>query len=343
MTSESFAFAGNTGTITALRRAKTLNRLPHAYVFSGPPQIGKSTLARWLAALLLCQNPASDPPEPCGTCGACRRIARSTHPDVQTFSLSRQAASTDRVAASRELGIDTVREIVREIDLLPFEADRKVYIIEDADALTDEAANGLLKTLEEPPLYATMVLLASEDRRLPETIRSRCTILRLQPVPTIEIESLLQSRTNLQLETVTRIAHLALGRPGWALQATTDSRVLVEHDTHVDALISALAGGATARLGLAEKMAKRWTDGHRPEIYTTLYDWLGFWRYAMLRATDNAPAGLYPLHDTTVDRLAANSADIPARAASRTLEAISHLDANVSARMAIETLLLDLP
>ncbi len=343
MTRESSAFAGNQGSIAALRRAITVGRLPHAYVFSGPPQIGKSTLARWLAALLLCQDPTSDPPEPCDICGACRRIAQGTHPDVQTFSLARQAASTDRVAASRELGIDTVREIVREIDLLPFEADRKVYIVEDADALTDEAANGLLKTLEEPPLYATIVLLATEDRRLPETIRSRCTILRLQPVPTTEIESLLQSRTNLPLETVTRIAHLSLGRPGWTLQVAADSKMLVEHDAHVDALVSALTGGATTRLGLAEKMAKRWSDGHRPEIYTTLYDWLGFWRYVMLHVTGNAPAGLYPQHQSTVDQLAANGVETPARAASRTLDAISHLDANVSARMAIETLLLDLP
>ncbi len=343
MTSGSSAFAGNQGTIAALRRATTVGRLSHAYVLSGPPQIGKSTLARWLAQLLLCQDPISDPPEPCGTCGVCRRITQGTHPDAQTFSLARQAASTDRVAASRELGIDTVREIVREIDLLPFEADRKVYIVEDADALTDEAANGLLKTLEEPPSYATIVLLATEDRRLPETIRSRCTILRLQPVPTTEIASLLQASSDLPPETLARIALLSLGRPGWALQAAADSGVLDEHDAHVDALVSALTGGATARLGVAEKMAKRWSDGHRPEIYTTLYDWLGFWRYVMLRVTGNAPAGLYPHHQSTVDQLAANGVDIAARAASRTLEAISHLDANVSARMAIETLLLDLP
>ncbi len=343
MTRESSAFAGNPGTVAALRRAITAGRLPHAYVFSGPPQIGKSTLARWLAALLLCQEPTSDPPEPCGICGACRRIAQGTHPDVQTFSLARQAASTDRVAASRELGIDTIREIVREIDLLPFEADRKVYIIEDADALTDEAANGLLKTLEEPPSYATILLLATEDRRLPETIRSRCTLLRLQPVSTTEIEGLLQASSDLPQEALARIALLSLGRPGWALQAAADSKLLVEHDTHVDALVAALTGGATARLGLAEKMAKRWSDGHRAEIYTTLYDWLGFWRYVMLHVIGNAPVGLYPQHESTVDQLAANGVETPARAATRTLEAISHLDANVSARMAIETLLLDLP
>ncbi|MDQ3327576.1 MAG: DNA polymerase III subunit [Chloroflexota bacterium] len=343
MTTESSPFAGNATAITALRNGILLGRLPHAYVFSGPPQIGKGTLARWLAATLLCQNRRATPPDPCGICRACRRIVQGTHPDVQTFGLARQAMSNDRVSASRELGIDTVRELVREIDLLPYEAERKVYIIEDADALTDEAANGLLKTLEEPPAYATIVLIAGEDRRLPETIRSRCAILRLHPVPQADIAELLRVRSALAPEVVHRIAQLSAGRPGWALGAATDAGVLVEHDAHVDALIAALAGGATGRLRLAEKLAQRWSAGHRREIYATLYDWLGFWRSVMLEAATTTPAGMYPQHQASMDRLGANGVDAPAHAAARTLEAISHLDANVSTRMAIETLLLDLP
>ena len=342
-TTKSSRFAGNAGAIAVLQRAITLGRMPHAYLFSGSPQVGKGTLARWLAATLLCQVRPAGPPEPCGTCKACRRIANGTHPDVQSLSLARQAAGNDRVAASRELGIDAVRELAHEIDLLPFEGDRKIYIIEDADTLTDEAVNGLLKTLEEPPSYATIVLVAVEDRRLPETIRSRCATLRLKPVPVVEIEQLISERADLAPEAAARIAQLSAGRPGWALRAASDAGVLVEHDKHIDDLIVALSGGATGRLRLAEKMAQRWAAGHRQEVYATLYDWLGFWRSVMLHAADTTPAGMDPQHRATVDRLAANGFDVPAQSAARTLEAISHIDANVSTRMSIESLLLDLP
>lgn len=337
-------FIGNAPALRALRAAITSGRLPHAYLFTGPPQVGKRTLALWLAQALLCERRCPGETEPCGKCRVCVRVAHGTHPDVQAYSLARQAQASARTSASRELGIDTVREIVREIDLLPFEAERKVYVIEDADTLTEEAANGLLKTLEEPPSYATLILLGVDDSSLPETIRSRCAPVRLHAVATTEIEGLLGSRTQLPAETITRLAALAEGRPGWALQAASDSSLLETHDANVSALVEALRGGATARLALAERMGKRWTAGHRDEVYATLFDWLGFWRDVMLAAahTSEGPA-MHPSHQPELERLSAKGVETAGKAASRTLEAVGHLDANVNTRMTIETLLLDLP
>lgn len=337
------AFAGNAAAMRTLRAALTAGRLPHAHLFTGPPQVGKGTLARWLAQTLLCQSPPQGDPAPCGACGACVRIAHGTHPDVQTFGLERQARESDRATASRELGIDTVRAIVGEIDLLPFEARRKVYVVEDADTLTEEAANGLLKTLEEPPAYATLVLLAVEDRALPDTIRSRCAPLRLHAVPTREIEALLRARTSLPPEDAARVAALAQGRPGWALEAAADPAVLERHDANLDALLEALRGGVAARLALAERLAKRWTAGHRQEVYAALYDWLGFWRGAMLVTAGAANGSIDAKYRAEMEKRAGDSVDGAGRAAARTLEAIAQLDANVNTRMAVETLLLDLP
>ncbi|MDP9352159.1 MAG: DNA polymerase III subunit delta' [Chloroflexota bacterium] len=336
-------FVGNPSAIRALQAAISADRLAHAYLFTGPPQVGKATLALWLAQTLLCEHRPAGAPSPCGTCRACLRIARGTHPDVQTFSLERQARDNDRATASHELGIGTVREIVREIDLLPFEAERKVYIIKDADTLTEEAANSLLKTLEEPPSYATLVMVAAEATNLPETIRSRCAVLRLHPVGHAEIEHLLRERVDLPPDQLARIVGLAVGRPGWALQAASDPSLLQTHDENVAALLQALEGGAVARLALAEKLGKRWTAGHRAQVYAALFDWLGYWRSVMRVAAGEKDPGLDEHQKAAAERLARHGVDATSRAAGRTLEAISQLDANVNTRMAVETLLLDLP
>lgn len=336
-------FAGNPAAVRTLKAALAAGRVPHAYLFTGPPHIGKSTLALWLAQTLLCQTPHTGAPAPCGVCRVCIRIAHGTHPDVQTFSLARQAQGSDRASASRELGIDAVREIVREIDLLPFEAERKVYIIEDAETLTEEAANGLLKTLEEPPSYAVLVLLAVEAASLPETIRSRCAVLRLHPVAHSEIERLLRERHDLPLEQVRRIAALSAGRPGWALRAASDPAVLQSYDENIAVLLQALGGGAASRLGLAEKLGKRWTAGHRAEVYGALFDWLGFWRIVMLLAAGSEDQALDKEQKEAAEQLARHGVDAAGRAASRILQTVSQLDANVNTRMAVETLLLDLP
>lgn len=325
-----------------MRSAVALGKPLHAYLFTGPPGVGKRTLAGWLAQSLLCERRQPGESEPCGVCGACTRIAHGTHPDVQVFGLARQAQASDRAAASRELGIDTVRELVAEMPLLPFQADRKVYIIEDADTLTEEAANSLLKTLEEPPAYATLVLLVADERALPETVRSRCTPVRLHAVAELEIREYLEGLPDVSTRAAQKIAHLATGRPSWAIQAARDPSLLEAHYKNVEALVTALDGGAVGRLGLAEVLSKRWSAGHRQEVYATLFDWIGYWRDVMYVAAhpDSTPAEAL---EGEIQKRAQGGVEAAARAAGRTLQAIAHLDANVSTRMAIETLLLDLP
>lgn len=334
---------GNSAALHQLRAALLNGRTPHAYLFTGPPHVGKTTLATWLAQALLCEHPVGKQADPCGTCRACVRISHGSHTDVQIYGLARQAQTTDKAAASRELGIDAAREIVREIDLLPFEAERKVYIIEDAGTLTDEAANALLKTLEEPPSFATLILLAEEESSLPDTVRSRCTAVRLGPVSNDEVLRLLLSQPGSDPRLAERIASLAVGRPGWALRALRDPKVLESHDAHVAALLDALSGGAAARLALAEKMGKRWGAGHRQEVYDTLLDWLGYWRGVMYVSAGAGNPAAYPDQQEQTRTLANRGVEAAGAAAKRTVQALAHLDANVNTRMAIEDLLLGFP
>jgi DNA polymerase-3 subunit delta' len=129
----------------------------HAYLFTGPDGVGKRATAVRLAAALNC------PDGGCGACASCAKVAAGSHPDVQTVS-----------PTGNTLKIDQVRELARAIGLKPFEGEFKVYVVEDAHLMTTEAANALLKNLEEPPGYVVFVLTAPGADGLLPTIVSRC-------------------------------------------------------------------------------------------------------------------------------------------------------------------------
>jgi len=141
--------------------------LPHAWLFAGPRGTGKTSAARILAKYLNCDGPSSAKAsgghsKPCNKCGMCEAITAGSAPDVI------------EIDAASNRGIDEIRELRERVGLAPMQAKFKVYIIDEAHMLTTEAANALLKTLEEPPAHAVFILCTTEAERLPETVRSRC-------------------------------------------------------------------------------------------------------------------------------------------------------------------------
>jgi DNA polymerase-3 subunit delta' len=146
-------------------------RVPHAYLFTGPPGSGKATAALALAAAMNCERA---PGEGCGECEACDRIGRGIHPDVVTL---------ERQGASHTVPIETIRkQVIPVLGLAPHEALARFFLIEEATALLDPAANALLKTLEEPPARTHFVLCTSSTHELLPTIRSRCQRVIFQPL-----------------------------------------------------------------------------------------------------------------------------------------------------------------
>ncbi len=158
-------------------REKTLS---HAYIIEGPRGVGKHTLAKNLAAAISCEN-SDDPsyPLPCLVCPACRKILGDKSPDVITVSREEDKTS---------MGVDIIRDLRNNVRLLPNDLDTKVYIIEEAHLMNEQAQNAFLLTLEEPPSFVVFLLLAENSLSLLETIKSRAPILRMRPIPEKTLE-----------------------------------------------------------------------------------------------------------------------------------------------------------
>ena len=143
-------------------------RLPHALLFLGSAGTGRRGMARELAAALLCPK-VTDAGEACGACGDCRMLAAGTHPDYMEVGLP---------DGRQSLPLQVVRDVQHAAGLKPVRGVRRVFVVSDAERMSEEAANAFLKTLEEPPGGCVFVLIASSLRRIPETIVSRCRLVR---------------------------------------------------------------------------------------------------------------------------------------------------------------------
>lgn len=207
------SFSSVIGQRTAKSRIRPLllGNPEQAYLITGPEGIGKRLFAAAMAKALLCEAPNED--GGCGTCGPCRYFAEKTHPDF--IHLSPQSGEKMiRVASIRE-------RVVRDIFMFPQISNRKIYLIE-ADYLNEEGQNALLKTLEEPPAKAILILTAADTDRLLDTVVSRSVRISLTPNTEREIIKILKNVKNTDEKDALPIASLSKGIPGLALKMADD-------------------------------------------------------------------------------------------------------------------------
>lgn len=206
-----------------LTRSVRQGRLAHAYLFSGPGQVGKMVLALEWAKWQLCEQPKGD--VACGQCRQCLAVERGQNPDL--IILSPRLEEKDGVKKTLEIGIKETRELQRQLSLFPYSAIRKIAIIEEAAALSHEAANALLKTLEEPSDHSLIILVSANWQAILPTIISRCQMIKFPLVPEMEIVAGLK-KLSIKDDVLMEAVNLAAGRPGKAIKLAQEPELLAE-------------------------------------------------------------------------------------------------------------------
>ena len=326
---------GHDKAIRTLSRSIAGDRLAHSYLITGPAKVGKTTLALDIARAANCISDNS----PCGSCRQCERISSGLHPDVRVIGL--ETARTGRLRT--QISIDQVREIQRDASLLPYEGRSRVFIFESGEKLSGEAANSLLKTLEEPPGSVILILVASDARAVLPTILSRCRRIELRPVPAPVISDFLVEQRAADRDKADEIAGLSGGRIGWAVDAAADHAIIDRIAETMDTIEAAVLGSLTDRFEYAERLSARFS-ADRQGVFSELDLWLSWWRDALLIGQSK--------HELVVnvsrqETLTSVTERIPVESVAAALKSIRRtaflLERNVSPRLAIEGMVMNLP
>ena len=323
--------------IARLQPALEQGRESHAYLLTGPPHVGKLTLAREIAQAVSClQGPGA----PCGECTQCRRIANGLHADVRVVDIefSRKVEERNTVTT---ITIGAIREVERVVSLNPFEGPRTVVIIDGAGSMTTDAANALLKTLEEPPPGVLFLLLAADEEALLPTIRSRCQTLALLPMSRRQMIDFLSESHGIDEDEADRLFRLSRGCLGWALQALADPQILDQRQADLERMRETIGAGLASRFSYANEVASLFSSD-RPAARELLALWLRWWRDLLL-VKQGAEEYLHNADLSEELRAHAETVSVAQIAAfiRRLQDTMAALDANASPRLALETLMLN--
>lgn len=196
----------------------------HVYLFQGEEGVGKEALARTFAAGLQCQSESAD--KPCKECVSCRQMESGNQPDV--IWVTREKAS---------LGVDEIREqLCNTMDIKPFSSPYKIYLVPEAEKMTEAAQNALLKTIEEPPEYGIVILMTSNISALLPTIQSRCLTMEFRPLSTVVVESYVKEHCQVPDYQARASAAFAQGNLGKAMRYAK-SEDFIERKDHIISLL----------------------------------------------------------------------------------------------------------
>jgi DNA polymerase-3 subunit delta' len=221
---------GQSALTARLRSALGQDRIAHAVIFAGPAGSGKRTVASIYARALLCSGSGS---KPCNACPQCRKVLSGNHADLNVVRPEEEGKS---------LGVDEARGLQRLIGVRPYEGGRAVVIVEDAQDLTVQAQNALLKTLEEPPEHAILILLAETLSPLLPTILSRCAVFKMARLNDADLMRVLKGRGCPGGERTVHAAAMADGRPGRALELLADEGYWALRDRAISVLEQLVEG-----------------------------------------------------------------------------------------------------
>jgi DNA polymerase III subunit delta' len=301
----------------------------HAYLFSGPPGLGRRTLALRFAQALNCPTPL-EAGIPCGRrCRDCQQIESMRHADLTII----QSESEGGI-----LKVDQIREVRKTLILKPYMSKYRVALFLRFHEANDNAANALLKTLEEAPSYAVLILTADNPEQLLPTILSRCEVLRLRPLSVEAVQRELESR-GLENSRARLLAHISGGRMGYAIRLIENDSLLEWREERLDDLLKLLPASRVEKFAYADKLAR-----DKDSMRQTITFWLSYWRDVMLRTAQAETPLVNVDRNVEIEDLAGRMDLSSARNVVGGLEnALEKLERNVNPRLLAEVLLMDLP
>ena len=325
---------GNEEAVKHLSQSLRDGRVSHAYLITGPDQVGKGTLALDFAKALNCTGVGS----PCGSCDQCSRVGKSLHPDVRIIGLS-SSEGRDRSLIS----IEQVREVQHEAYLKPYEGVWRVFIFDGVGRRSEEAANSLLKLLEEPPDQVVIFLLAEDYLSLLPTIVSRCQLIKLRPVLSSVISKVLQDVYGASFELARTLSGLSNGRPGWAISAFADQEILDETTKALHSTETLLDLSIEERLKYASEITSRMST-EKKIARKNLMLWTTWWRAVLFDKQDVLGTEKSGLTFESSHSAASTLSVLQICNAIKSIQKASYyLERNVNPRLIFEQLMLELP
>jgi DNA polymerase-3 subunit delta' len=300
----------------------------HAYLFCGPPGLGRRTLALRFAQALNCTTP-SGAGVPCGTCRDCKGIQSMQHADLSVIQAESEGGT---------LKVDQIRDMRKTMILKPYLSKYRIAIFLRFQEANDNAANALLKTLEEAPSYAVLILTADNPEQLLPTIVSRCEVLRLRSSSIEEVKKDLETK-GVESDKARLIAHISSGRPGYARRLVEDDVLLDKREERLNELLTLLSASRVEKFSYADSLAR-----DKDSMRQAITFWISYWRDIMLRTAQAGTTLVNVDRNVEIEDLAGQVDLSTARkVVSRLENALEQIDRNVNPRLLAEVMLLDLP
>ena len=295
---------GNEHIIDHLEKLLQKEQLSGTYIFLGPENLGKTTLAYSLARNVLCEARQKGKDFPCGECVACSQMKGASVEEAQEgFEMVHGDLHVIRKEPDKKnISIEQIREFIKTLGMSSFLNSYKIGVIKNAEKLSTEASNALLKTLEEPRRKVIVVLIASDLESIPDTITSRSQVLKFYPVSTPALYDHLREKYNINRSTAKELSHLSLGRPALARKFLEDKEFYDEYLSRAKTFLSFFGSDINSRFNNVEAILGQGKAGQENAraALGVLECWIGIVRDLILLRSGNEN---YIQHEVLSDNL----------------------------------------
>ncbi|TVL99831.1 MAG: DNA polymerase III subunit delta' [Candidatus Brocadia sp. WS118] len=318
--------------INLFQKAIIHDHLAHAYIFVGQEGIGKTLFSKELAKAIFCQHPGADA---CDTCSHCQRIANDHFPDL-LFILPEEN--------SRAIKIEQLRYLQEFLNVKPLESKYKIAIIQSADKMNEESSNCLLKTLEEPPSYAIIVLIITSLESVRETVRSRCQIIRFSPLSVTAVKDILVNRFQLDTKQAERLACISNGSIERAA-LLSGTRALENKNWLVDRILTLEMND---NLSFSKELLNEWhiqdlevLEEKRSQVKELIISFLLYYRDLLVCKTgeNDLPLHYRDWKEALLSKSTSLSDDVLFRIINVIKTSLEHLDRNANITLLLENMI----